>query len=93
MVTMVVTIAVNTWRCFDQRAPTTGCRPSSSPGDHQSYYSGDLDVDDDDHDDDNDNDEKKGDKEEDYYLDSSRWIPDTLSSGKIRKHVLLKQKF
>ena len=47
-----------TWRCFDQRAPTTGCHPSSSPGDHQSYYSGDLDVDVDDHDDDNnDNDD------------------------------------
>ena len=32
VVTMMVTMEVNTWRCFDQRAPTTGCRRSSSPG-------------------------------------------------------------
>ena len=42
VVTMMVTMEVNTWRCFDQRAPTTGCRRSSSPGrpinKHQKLY-------------------------------------------------------
>ena len=55
-------------------------------------YDGDDDEDDvdkEEDDDEDDVDEDDVDEEGDHYLDSRRWVPDTLPSSKVCKHVLL----